>query len=162
MHNKEMNMHMRDYDTWLTDPIDVEYEIFCREGDVNPIKDPSEAVYGLLEEIFEGYIFNEHRTVNAMKCLAKHFKIDVEKVDFDNPNITGKGDIIEANKKSEARINEIKQFVLRHAKDLEDQLCGEGEIDLKSVRSSLKNILWMAGQISYYGVEDKKITIKRG
>lgn len=150
---------MRSYDSWLTDPIEVQYKQFCEGEDFNPIKDPKDAIHALLEELFEGAKFDEIRTSNALQCLIKHHKMKgYEDVDFDHPSVVTIDSIDALRETYKKQVSDLKKAMVRHLNMLKYELYGEEEIHQTTINSAIGNLEWLSDE----PCSEKKLTIKRG
>jgi hypothetical protein len=150
---------MRSYDSWLTDPIEVQYKKFCEGEDFNPIKDPKDAVHCLFEELFEGRTFDGQRASQALKCLVKHFKMEgYEELEYENPNVVSIQTLEVVRNTEKNQINDLKKAMVRHLNMLKYELYGEEEIHQNTVNSAIGNLEWLSNE----ACSEKKLTIKRG
>lgn len=151
-------MH-RSYDSWLQDPIEDEYKRFCDGEDFNPIKDPKEAVFTLIEELYDGKEFNALRASRALQCLVKHHQMkDVGEIDYDHPNVVTYQamDTLRATQKQQN--HDIKKAIKRHLNMLKYELYGEEEIHQSTVNSAIGNLEWISDE----PCSEKNLKIKRG
>lgn len=147
-------------DRYITgDSYDIGYKKICNDEDVNPITDPQDAVYALIEELYEGNGFNSLRVSNALQCLAKIHKADISDIDADHPNVISQNTLATVKSQAALQIVDMKKAVRRHLQMLKYELYGEEEIDHKTVNGAVSNLEWIVDQnVS----ENKKLTIKRG
>lgn len=156
--NQEAYMQ-RDYQSKLQDQIEDEYKMFCEGEDFNPIKDPKEAIYTLIEELYEGATFNSLKASQALQCLVKHHGIkDANNVDYDHPNVVTHQEIEKVRTHQKVQLNDLKKALARHTQMLKYELYGEEEIHQQTVNSAVSNMEWLAGE----ECTEKKLTIKRG
>jgi hypothetical protein len=155
--NQGVHMAQRSYDSWITNAIDDEYKRFCEGEDFNPIKDPKEAVFALIEELFDGVKFNELRASQALQCLAKHHKVDTDDVDFDHPNVVTPQQLESAKIKAEILVKDYKKAFSRHVTMLKNEIYGDKELDHQTINGAISNLEWLSDQ----EILDKKVKIRR-
>lgn len=151
--------YMLNYDRWLQDPIEEEYKRFCEGEDFNPIKDPKEAVFALIEELYEGAEFNSLRASQALQCLAKYHGLkSCENIDYDHPNVITHQVLENTRKAGKLQIDDMKKAMKRHLTMLKYELYGNEEIHQSTVNSAISNLEWIADEPS----SEKNLKVKRG
>lgn len=151
--------YMFSYDKWLQDPIEDQYKRFCEGEDFNPIKDPKEAIYALIEELYEGVQFDSIRASQALQCLVKYHGIkDANDIDYDHPNVVTIQAVDKVRNTEKEHTKDLKKAIKRHVNMLKYELYGDEEIHQNTVNSAIGNLEWLSDEPS----SEKKLKIKRG
>ena len=140
------------------DQMDVEFYKWLHEDEENRFKNPADAVYALIEELFEGQHFNEATATQALKYLAKLHNVDTSDVDFNSPTVVCWSEKNRIAKDRDSKISDLKKFIARHVQSIKEQIYGTEEVDASALDMAICNLAWAADQSNDHV---RKINIKR-